>query len=148
MCTVWRSRWSYHPSWKVTMPNFVFILQNWMYLYGCSNHNPDPLKEKIGSKDSKARSLQMQRKKVDALTLVRQHTANINLSNQQIRNWAIKEMRRDFISIEMIYWIFLRWKSWIFNRITKTKLKSEMPVNLTPHGDICKINLGAGSREP
>lgn len=85
------------------MPNFVFILQNWMYLYGCSNHNPDPLRENIGSEDSK--------NKVDARTLVRQHTADLNLSNQQIQNWAIKEMRRDVISEEITYWIFLHWKS-------------------------------------
>ncbi len=77
-----------------------------MYLYGCSNHYPDPLKETIGSKDSKTRSPQIQMKKVDARTLVRQHTAN--LLKQQIQNlnshWAIKEMVGDVISVEIISW--------------------------------------------
>ncbi len=77
-----------------------------MYLYGCSNHYPDPLKENIGSKDSKTRSPQIQMKKVDARTLVRQHTAN--LLKQQIQNlnshWAIKEMVGDVISVEIISW--------------------------------------------
>ncbi len=78
-----------------------------MYLYGCSNHYPDPLKETIGSKDSKTRSPQIQMK-VDALTLVWQHTANLHLSKQQIQNlnshWAIKEMVGDVISVEIISW--------------------------------------------
>lgn len=76
------------------MLNFVFILQNWMYLYGYSNHYPHPLKEKIGSKDSKTRSPQMQMKKVDALTLVRQHTANLHLSKQQIQNLNSEPSKR------------------------------------------------------
>lgn len=43
-----------------------------MYLYGCSHHNPDPLKEKIGSKGRR-----WIHEPSFARTLDRQHTANL-----------------------------------------------------------------------
>lgn len=93
------------------MLNFVFIFQNWMYLYGCSNHYPDPLKEKIGSKDSKTRSPQMQMKKVDALTLVRQHTAITISQSNRFKTWIHTEPSKRWL--EMLF--LSKWSLGVMN---------------------------------